>query len=312
MNLMVGNKDTKISIIIPTYNREEVLCQTLDLALRQDYPSYEVIVVDQTREHLPSTEKYLQQIRGKIRNFRLEGANTPTARNLGVKNARGEIVVFLDDDVTFDADLLKNHLLNYSDPKVGGVAGRVITLGESVRRTHKVGYFSPLGICHTNFSSDRRTWVHSAMGCNMSSRTRLIFEAGLFDPDFIGNCHREESDFCFRLRGLGYGIIFDPRASVIHLVAPQGGSRSEDPSDERSATFFHNETLFYLKNMPQRFWFLALPAQYRHYVLRKANLSNRTFLTKTANFFQGIWLGMKTYKRKKARSAKSELPGKVI
>jgi len=311
MNLMVGNKDIKVSIIIPTYNREEVLCQTLDLVLRQSCSSYEVIVVDQTKKHLPSTEGYIEQIKHSIRYFKLDRPNLPAARNLGVEKAQGEIVVFLDDDVSFDVHLLESHLLNYSNPEVGGVAGRVITPGEPVVRTEKVGYFSRLGICHSNFSSDRRTWVHSAMGCNMSFRTRLIFEAGLFDPDFIGNCHREESDFCFRLRGLGYGIIFDPRASVIHLVAPQGGSRSEDPSDERSATFFHNETLFYLKNVPQRFWFLALPAQYRHYVLRKANLSNGTFLTKTANFFQGIWLGMKTYKREKARSAKSELPGKV-
>lgn len=308
---MVNDQDKKVSVIIPTYNREEILCQTLDLALRQDYPSYEVIVVDQTKEHLPSTEKYLEQIKDKIRYFKLDRPNTPTARNLGVREAQGEMVVFLDDDVTFDADLLKNHLLNYSDPKVGGVAGGVITPGEPVRHTQKVGYFSLLGICHCNYFSDRRTRVHSAMGCNMSFRKKLIFEAGLFDSDFIGSCHREESDFCFRLRSLGYGIIFDPRAGVIHLVTSQGGSRSKDPSDKRSAIFFRNETLFYLKNMPRKYWFLALPVQYRHYVLTKTNLCNGTVLTKTINFFQGIWLGMKTYKRKKAHFAKRELPRKV-
>ena len=295
-----------ISVIIPTYNREEVLCQTLELALKQDYPSYEIIVVDQTRKHIPSTEKYLQQIKDKIRYFRLDTPNTPTARNLGVKEAQGEIVVFLDDDVTFDKDLLKKHFLNYSDPKVGGVAGGAKAPGELPHPAKKVGYFSPLGICQCNYFSDQRTWVHTAMGCNMSFRKNLIYEAGMFDPDFIGNCHREESDFCFRLRNLGYGIIFDPQAQVTHLVTKEGGSRSEDPSNRRSPIFFRNETLFYLKNMSKKYWFLAVPTQYRHYVLTKTNLTKGSVFIKTIHFFQGVWLGIKAYKRKKQVGLKAQ------
>lgn len=295
------NHDIKVSIIIPTYNREEVLCRTIDLALKQDYPSYEVIVVDQTGQHSPSTEKYLERIKDRIRYFKLDRPNTPTARNLGVKEAQGEIVVFLDDDTVFESDLVKKHVANYSDPQIGGVAGGVIGPGERIRHEEKVGYFTTLGICRCNYFSDHRVLVHSAMGCNMSFRRNLIFEAGLFDPDFVGSCHREESDFCFRLRKLGYGIIFDPPARVVHLVTSEGGSRSKDPSSRKSEIFFRNETLFYLKNMPRKLWFLALPVQYRHYVLTKTIILNGTVFAKTFNFFKGIWLGIKTYQRKSFR-----------
>ncbi len=295
--------DIKVSIIIPTYNREEVLCQTIDLALKQDYPSYEVIVVDQTKKHSPSTEKYLEQVKGRIRYFKLDRPNTPTARNLGVREAKGEIVMFLDDDTVFESDLVKKHMANYSDPQIGGVAGGVIGPGERIRHKEKVGHFTPLGICICNYFSDQRTQVHSAMGCNMSFRRNLIFDAGLFDPDFVGNCHREESDFCLRLRKLGYGIIFDPQAQVVHLATPKGGSRSKDPSNRKSEIFFRNETLFYLKNMPHKYWFLAVPMQYRHHVITKSSLTSGTIFIRTVNFFRGIWLGIKVYRKNRGGSS---------
>jgi glycosyltransferase involved in cell wall biosynthesis len=309
---MPSDQDKKISIVIPTYNREEVLCQTIDLALRLDYRWYEVIVVDQTKRHLRSTEGRLEQIKDKIRYSKLDTPNTPTARNFGVEKTEGEIVLFLDDDVTFDVDLLKNHALNYADSRVGGVAGGVISPGESVSHARKVGHFTPLGICRCNYNSDCRTWVHSPIGCNMSFRRELIFQAGLFDPDFIGSCHREESDFSFRLRSLGYGIVFDPRARVVHLVASKGGSRSEDPSDERSATFFRNETLFYLKHMPRKYWPVALPVHYRHWVFTKTNLLDGTVFRKTVNFFRGIRLGLRVYGSRKPFSQDRSSAGRRI
>ena len=300
---MNPNPDIKVSIIIPTYNREEVLCQTIELALKQDYSSYEVIVVDQTGKHSSSTEKYMEQSKGRVRYLKLDRPNTPTARNLGVREAKGEIVVFLDDDTVFESDLLKKHVANYADPQIGGVAGQVIGPGEQIRHEEKVGYFTSLGICSCNYFSDQRTRVHSTMGCNMSFRRNLIFDAGGFDPEFVGNCHREESDFCFRLRKLGYGIIFDPQAQVVHLVTPIGGSRSKDPSSRRSEIFFRNETLFYLKNMPHKYWFLAIPAQYRHHVITKSSLTGGTIFTRTVNFFRGIWLGIKVYRKCRGRSS---------
>jgi glycosyltransferase involved in cell wall biosynthesis len=90
-----------ISVIIPTYQREAVLCASVDEALRQDYPNFEVLVVDQTQQHEPDTEQHLQHLAdvGKVQWYRVDWASLPAARNYGVSKAKGDIILFIDDDV---------------------------------------------------------------------------------------------------------------------------------------------------------------------------------------------------------------------
>jgi cellulose synthase/poly-beta-1,6-N-acetylglucosamine synthase-like glycosyltransferase len=66
--LSTAQKTLSISVIIPTYNREEALRDTLVDVLKQDYPDYEVIVVDQTANHEPETQACLEDLatQGKI------------------------------------------------------------------------------------------------------------------------------------------------------------------------------------------------------------------------------------------------------
>jgi GT2 family glycosyltransferase len=117
-----------ISVIIPTYGREEPLRDTLEDVLKQDYPTFEILVVDQTPTHKPEIQAYLEQLAGdrKIHWFRVDWASLPGARNYGVRRASGDIILFIDDDVQMPAGCLKAHARNYLErPEVGAVAGRV-------------------------------------------------------------------------------------------------------------------------------------------------------------------------------------------
>src|SRR5690242_5595977 len=60
--IMSNKKQLDVSVIIPTYNRDEVLQQTLECVLRQEPSPREIIVVDQTKEHNAATRKYLDQL----------------------------------------------------------------------------------------------------------------------------------------------------------------------------------------------------------------------------------------------------------
>ena len=86
-----------ISVIIPTYGREEPLRETLLDVLKQDYRRFEVLVVDQTREHQPETQKFLDDLAnaGKIRLFQVSWASLPGARNYAVRRSLGEIFTIL-------------------------------------------------------------------------------------------------------------------------------------------------------------------------------------------------------------------------
>jgi glycosyltransferase involved in cell wall biosynthesis len=100
-----------ISVIVPTYQREDVLCSTITDVLQQDYPDFEVLVVDQTQDHQPETQAYLADMaeNGKIHYFQLPWASLPGARNYGVERSRGDIILFIDDDVELPEGYLKAH-----------------------------------------------------------------------------------------------------------------------------------------------------------------------------------------------------------
>lgn len=97
----------KISIIIPTYNEEKVLPDCIESLGFQTYNDFETIVVDdgstdKTLEMLENLKKTLPGFQFFKQNHKGAGA----ARNLGAKSAKGEILVFVDADMTFDDNFL--------------------------------------------------------------------------------------------------------------------------------------------------------------------------------------------------------------
>jgi len=99
----------KISLIIPTYNEEDVILDCLNSLSKQTFKDFEVIVVDDgstdsTLLKLDSAESTLNY-KLKILKGKHEGAGS--ARNLGAKSAAGDILVFVDSDMTFDRNFLR-------------------------------------------------------------------------------------------------------------------------------------------------------------------------------------------------------------
>jgi GT2 family glycosyltransferase len=244
-----------VSIILPTYNREEILCQTISQLLDQTYTSYELIVVDQTAEHKMETKQFLTNHAGKLRYFQLIKPSLPQAKNYGVQQAKGEVVVFIDDDVIIEPHWLHAHVKNFQDARIGGISGRVLEEGVPVVNTTDVGRVTRWGRVINNRTATVRTEIEWASGGNSSFRRELIEEAGGFDESFHGNAIFEDTDFSFRLRQLGYIIYFDPEAAIIHLAIPQGGC--ETRKKDRCNYYYwymHNKTLFFMKNFPRRYW----------------------------------------------------------
>ncbi len=99
----------KISVIIPTYNEKGVLEGSIESLGNQTYSDFEIIIVDDgstdgTLDILNNLQKNLQDFYF----FEQKHMGAGAARNLGAKNAKGSILVFVDADMTFDKDFLKN------------------------------------------------------------------------------------------------------------------------------------------------------------------------------------------------------------
>ncbi len=113
----------KASVIVATYNRQDVLCQTLSFLLAQQYPNIELIVVDQTPSISARLSDFLRQSGDLIAYHQLNVPNLPAARNVGVMKSTGDIVIFVDDDVVVGPHFVEQHMSAYADWSVSGVTG---------------------------------------------------------------------------------------------------------------------------------------------------------------------------------------------
>jgi GT2 family glycosyltransferase len=217
-----------VSVIIATYNRLEALQQTLRDLAAQTRPADEILVIDQSRDDegrpLPRVDQ-LPPVPG-LRYCHQPVPNAQTARNRGIREARGQILLFVDDDVRLPPDFVASHLRNYErDLELDGVAGQTLDVGQAPTMElppayswpHNGWMFFPL-----NFAERRPTinWP----SCNASVRRERALRVGGFDEQFIRTWF-DDTDFSWRLHQSGARIVFDPAASAVHLKVPSGGKR---------------------------------------------------------------------------------------
>jgi GT2 family glycosyltransferase len=255
--MITSSSKHTLSIIIPTYNREKTLCNTIRDLLKFGDQYSELIIVDQTHKHLPETSSFLSNLPETIRLIKLPIPNLPKARNVGAKEAKGEILLYLDDDIEPTSTLLKAHMRHYEDPSIGGVAGRLVSPNGEIKKLDPRFYTSLFPWRYVRFDQDWSSReVNYAPGGNMSFRRSLILELGGFDEQFVGNALREETDFCISLRNASYRIIFDPEAAVVHYWKSEGGcdhirlGNSQLTSFSYYKDFIQNNIYFFLKRVP--------------------------------------------------------------
>jgi GT2 family glycosyltransferase len=248
-----------VSVVVPTYQRELLLCNVLRSLLGQTYPHLEIIVVDQTEEHEESTRHFLDRNRRHLRLIRSAPPAVTHARSAGAMAARGDIVLYVDDDVVCSPGLVAAHVRAHQVARVGVVAGRVTDVRDpSVIDNARVGRLEPSSAGVTRFfASPVRQFVHHAYGPNMSFKRPLLLRAGLVEPAFDGTARYEETDTCIRVARLGYKVLFEPTAHVHHLGGP-GGQSYGVGFDRAYRSTVHNALLFTWRNLRHRYWLPVL------------------------------------------------------
>ena len=263
-----------LTIVIPTYNREYILCDTLNSVLiecRECKYAVEVIVVDQTKKHMDSTYEFLRKVQDEklIKLINEQKPSLPAARNIGIKAASGNIIMFLDDDVELQENFINQHMRCYEENnKIAGTVGKVTICNNSkdnILLRNKSGLKQKLksiilnmygnnasvitkqGLVIADFSQDGMLFADTVIGCNMSFKRTILETCGLFDERYIGNAIREETDLCCRIRKKDYLIRYNSKAHLHHVMSNTGGCRNETDIKywER---FFYNQCYFLEKN----------------------------------------------------------------
>ncbi len=235
----------KVSLVIPTYNRDEYLVDTLKCAFYQNFDDYEIIIVDQSIQHKPDTISFLESNKEKFIYLTSETPSLTIARNLGVYASKGDVIVMVDDDTLFHENFIAEH---WSAHKRGYdvVSGRV---EEGLAKTakHPV-WFNSWGryIGSENCRTDGVT--NKLAGCNGSFK-RIVFDAiGGFDERFIKMANCEDADFGYRAYLAGYKMTFVAAAEVNHRKAYDGGAGNRNKHLYLDQAYYQNRFYFTRKN----------------------------------------------------------------
>ena len=265
----------RASVIVATYGRDEELVDAVRSLLADGSVDREIIVVDQSVAHPRDVTDELARLdaEGDIDWRRVAPASLPAARNFGVACARGDVLIFVDDDVLVDDGFADAHVAAHDGHSgVGAVVGRIREPGGAA--TTELCSISRLGTTRGGFDWAAASDVQSVRGCNMSFKRGALEAVGGFHTGFLGNAYREETDVCFRLTRAGWRVRYEPSASLVHLEAALGGCREDAPLHD-GAMVYRNEFLFFLRNYPAAMFPVLVAWQARRHVLGRQAFQRR-------------------------------------
>jgi GT2 family glycosyltransferase len=218
------------TVIVVTLNRPACVDRCLSCLIAQYRSCDQIIVVDASADTL--TRDVVAKFEGVLYLRNENGFGRMTAsRNIGLLHATGDIIAFVDDDAYAEPQWLVELIKTYEEggASVGAVGGRVI--GDGTDAAAGIGVIRANGTIAGNFGADpgRTIEVDHVMGCNMSFRREVLAKLGGFREDYPGiSGVREDTDMLLRVRGAGYKVLFNPRAVVEHVAAPQARGRRFD------------------------------------------------------------------------------------
>jgi GT2 family glycosyltransferase len=203
-----------VSIVIPTFNRRSTLEHVLPLLVKQTYPAdrYEILLSDSgstdgTREMVESMG---------IPNLRLvtgENKGRSGARNRGIQEAKGEIVLFTDADILADEGLVEAHARTHMAQTGIAMVGCEVQVNTLDEYNHVKGHPEARRHLHGDSAKDT-SWLFFLTG-NASARRDDLIEVGMFDEGFTGYGH-EDLELGYRLRKKGLRIRYNPAALNYH------------------------------------------------------------------------------------------------
>jgi glycosyltransferase involved in cell wall biosynthesis len=253
------------SVVVPTYNRLGRLRHVITALEQQAYPAdaYEVIVVSDGSTD--GTDAYLEALRSTMRLQWFPQANQgpAAARNAGIRKAVGEFIVFIDDDVVPEPQLLGEHARSHQE------AGRdVVVLGPLltpegfemapwVRWEQEMLMKQYRALLRGDWSASARQFYTG----NASLRRSHILAAGGFDEGFR---RAEDVELAYRLASNGLEFVFNIQAAGMHFA-----ERSFRAWLDAAYTYGRNDVIF-ARDRNQKWLLSAIRQEFleRHFLIR--------------------------------------------
>ncbi len=211
--LLTGARmEHEISVVLPTYNRAPALRANLSFVLEL-VDVLEIVVVvdgstDDTRAVLQGSRDERLRVIHRARN-----AGSPAARNLGAAVARGDVVVFAEDDCRFPPDYARV-LRDEAELHAADVVGAPLLVAhhgevEAELQAARARREGPKGL--DDVAGFPPTAVETPLLPATALVRRRVLDALRFDEGYSGNAYREETDFFIRAAAHGFKCLLTPR-----------------------------------------------------------------------------------------------------
>jgi glycosyltransferase involved in cell wall biosynthesis len=302
--------DLTVSVIITTYDRARHLERLLPAFHHLDFDRFEVIVVNG-----PSTDDtagVLAAWAGRIKVVDCPVAHMTTARNLGLRQAAGDVVIFIDDDARPATRAWLDAIVAVfaADPegRVGAVGGPALHCDTELLQfagglSSDYGLQVFVGANGAGPQPDGHRWVRRTIGCNSAYRRSALLAIGGFDEHIT--YYGDDADVALRLARAGYETVHVPEAGVRHYPAPSKHLGPPFIRNRRIVT--QDDTYYCLKNggdpLPRRLARTLRLAPGKHYVRDMFQLARQGQISRGAlwrflvwqwprGLAHGLWLGL--------------------
>jgi glycosyltransferase involved in cell wall biosynthesis len=212
----------QLSIIIPTYNRKEILLKALEGYKHQTALTeiLEILVIDDG-----STDGTAAAVAGfglaspiTIRCLSQQNRGSAAARNYGIREAKGTLLFFTDDDIIPGPTLIAEHIAwhrRYPDDNFA-MLGQVVWSPE-VHPTPFMEWMGSYGALfgYASLLPGKEVSFEYFYTCNVSAKREFLLKNGLFDETFRGSGY-EDTELSYRLVKKGFCIFYNPEAIGYH------------------------------------------------------------------------------------------------
>lgn len=200
------------SVIIPTFNRKEHLAKAIESLENQTYKDFELVIADDGSSD--GTEEFVKKLKSnlEIKHYWHQNAGRSAARNMGLRNATGKIVLFMDDHCYADARLLEEHFnmhQNLRTTKYKVVRGYAPLVSSFEDIPVKPKYVDMMSF---RFKGEQNPFISFFTG-NVSIHKDALEEVGGFDENFK-EYGFQDSELGYRLVKAGHKIKVNPNALV--------------------------------------------------------------------------------------------------
>jgi len=250
-------KEQMVSIILPTYNRSELIKRCVNSVLNQTYGNWELLISDDgSKDETPAVAEECTKLDSRIKAIiNKVNQGTPSNRNIGLSQSRGDLVFFIEDDLILLPDCAETLVKTYnslvsSGIKVGAVVPRllednpILHINADLHKKEANAKNLPFvfnkwtGEVYNNYTEDFEEVQETVTGhaCCLYAVSALRSLGGYEEKAYKGTYSREETDLNFRLGKAGYKFFFQPKAIAEHRKVTTGGSRQ---SNEAKFYYYH-------------------------------------------------------------------------